>query len=119
MAIPSVTGQQQSPYGEHSFRHLERPGLRKFEVGDGTTETPAVGESTSPEFLDMVKGFVKDVNDISMNSGRTIDAFAAGDITDVHQVMVAVQEAGLALDMLLEIRNRTLEAFQEIMRLQV
>ena len=69
--------------------------------------------------MDLVKGFVGDVNDIQLHSGKMIDAFAAGEVTDVHQVMVASQEAGLALDLLLEVRNRTMEAFQEIMRMQV
>jgi len=54
-----------------------------------------------------------------MRAGNTVKAFVAGEVTDVHQVMVAVQEAGLALDLLLEIRNRTQEAFQGIMRIQV
>jgi flagellar hook-basal body complex protein FliE len=89
---------------------LEIQGLEK-----NTQSQPTDGAN----FMDLVKGFVGDVNDIQLHSGKMIDAFAAGEVTDVHQVMVASQEAGLALDLLLEVRNRTMEAFQEIMRMQV
>ena len=40
-------------------------------------------------------------------------------VTDVHQVMVAVEEAGIALDLMLEIRNKVLEGYQELIRMQV
>ena len=42
-----------------------------------------------------------------------------GEAADVHQVMVAVEQAGIALDLMLEIRNRVLEGYQELMRMQV
>ena len=42
-----------------------------------------------------------------------------GEAADVHQVMVAVEEAGIALDLMLEIRNRVLEGYQELIRMQV
>ena len=71
------------------------------------------------KFVDLVKGFVGDVNAHQLRAGKTIEAFAAGEVTDVHQVMVAIQEAGLAMDLLIEILNRTQEAFQEIIRMQV
>ena len=91
MAVTNVISSSlQSAGGEQSFRRLEQAG-----------------------------SFVSDVNGLQMQSGRAIDAFAAGEVTDVHQVMVAVQEAGLALDLLLEVRNRTMEAFQEVMRMQI
>ena len=48
-----------------------------------------------------------------------MEALAAGEVADVHQVMVAVAEAGLAMDLLLQLRNRVTDAFQEIMRMQV
>lgn len=99
-----------------SYRLLEQ-GLPKIL---NPPEIPKIPSSDlKPEFFNMVQGFVEDVNNIQLQSGNTIDAFAGGEITDVHQVMIAVQEAGLALDLLLEIRNRAMEAFQEIMRLQV
>ena len=42
-----------------------------------------------------------------------------GQAADIHQVMVAVEEAGIARDLLLEIRNKVLEGYQELMRMQV
>ncbi|MEE2754693.1 MAG: flagellar hook-basal body complex protein FliE, partial [Candidatus Latescibacterota bacterium] len=51
--------------------------------------------------------------------GDALKAFVGGEITDLHQVMIAGQEAGIALDLMIEIRNRVMESFQEIMRIQV
>ena len=110
-----ISSEWQGPEGT-SFRRLEQ-GLPRTLEPPGAPEAPP--PDLKPGFLDMVQGFVEDVNNIQLRSGKTIDAFVAGEITDVHQVMVAAQEAGLALDLLLEIRNRTMEAFQEIMRMQV
>ena len=116
--ISAMSAETQSVSG-HSFRRLEQGVPQRIGQGD-TPETVSLREQpTGMSFTDMVKGFVSDVNAHQIRSGKTIDAFAAGEVTDVHQVMVAVQEAGLALDLLLEIRNRTQEAFQEIMRIQV
>lgn len=116
MATISAMSAETQGMGLNSFRRLEQGVPRRIESGDvlSLQEQPS-----GASFMDMVKGFVADVNAHQIRSGKTIDAFAAGEITDVHQVMVAVQEAGLALDLLLEIRNRTQEAFQEIMRIQV
>ena len=87
---------------------------------NGTESSAILSEPPSDSnFVDLVKGFVGDVNAHQLRAGKTIDAFAAGEVTDVHEVMVAIQEAGLALDLLIEVRNRTQEAFQEIMRMQV
>ena len=114
-----ISSQLQSPAGQQSFRQLERGLPRQLEVGGPEDPGAAPAQGMQPGFLDLVKGFVADVNGLQAHSGKTVNAFAAGEITDVHQVMVAAQEAGLALDLLLEIRNRTMEAFQEIMRIQV
>ena len=50
---------------------------------------------------------------------NAIDQLVTGQAADVHQVMVAVEEAGIALDLMLEIRDRTLEGYQELIRMQV
>jgi len=119
MPVTSIySAMSQGPAGQ-SFRQIEQGAVRQLQTNDA--EGPEV-LSTPPvdsDFADMMKNFVGDVNAHQLRAGKTVEAFAAGEVTNVHEVMVAVQEAGLALDLLLEIRNRTQEAFQEIMRLQV
>ncbi|MDP6041388.1 MAG: flagellar hook-basal body complex protein FliE [Candidatus Latescibacteria bacterium] len=117
MPITSIySADSQGPAGQ-SFRQIEQGGARSL----GETESGAILSEppSDSNFVDLVKGFVGDVNAHQLRAGQTIDAFAAGEVTDVHEVMVAIQEAGLALDLLIEVRNRTQEAFQEIMRMQV
>lgn len=42
-----------------------------------------------------------------------------GQITDVHSVMIAAEKASLALEMTVQIRNKVVEAYQEVMRIQL
>jgi flagellar hook-basal body complex protein FliE len=72
-----------------------------------------------PSFSELVKDFASGVNDLQLQAGSAIDQLATGRTTDVHQVMIAVEEASVALDLMLEIRNRLLEGYQELMRMQV
>jgi flagellar hook-basal body complex protein FliE len=44
---------------------------------------------------------------------------AAGEITDVHQVMTAVEEASTAFNMMMEIRNKVMDAYQEVLRMRL
>jgi flagellar hook-basal body complex protein FliE len=44
---------------------------------------------------------------------------AAGEITDVHQVMSSVQEANVAFNMMMEIRNKVMDAYTEILRMRL
>ena len=46
-------------------------------------------------------------------------AVLTGNNIDSHDVMIAAQEAGLAFELMLEVRNKLVEAYQEIMRMQV
>ena len=79
-------------------------------------QAPAPGQ---PSFSELVKDFAADVNEMQFTAGRAIDMLVTGKTTDVHQVMVAVEEAGVALDLMIEIRNRVLEGYQELIRMQV
>jgi flagellar hook-basal body complex protein FliE len=70
-------------------------------------------------FGHMVKEFAGDVNALQFEAGHAIDQFVTGEAADVHQVMVAVEQAGIAMDLMLEIRNRVLDGYQELIRMQV
>lgn len=98
--------------GETSSRSVQiRPEIR-------VSEAEAAG-TAKPSFSDLVKDFAADVNNMQFQAGHAIDMLVTGEAADVHQVMVAVEEAGVALDLMLEIRNRVLEGYQELIRMQV
>ena len=84
-----------------------------------TAGAPTASGPGKPTFGDLVKDFARDVNDLQFQAGHAIDMLATGQAADVHQVMIAVEEAGIALDLMLEVRNRVLEGYQELIRMQV
>ncbi|MFP4165126.1 MAG: flagellar hook-basal body complex protein FliE [Chitinispirillaceae bacterium] len=72
-----------------------------------------------PSFGDTLNSFLSDVNQMQSASSAAKRKFLTGGVTDVHQVMNRSEEAKVALNMLIEIRNKTLEAYDEIMRLRL
>ena len=107
------------PAGQKSFRLMEQGLPRRLDQPGDSIQQAGESQGTQPGFAGLVNDFVSDVNSAQMEAGNLIQAFVAGEVTDVHQVMVVAEEAGLALDLLLEIRNRAQDAFQEIMRMQI
>ncbi|HFE65551.1 flagellar hook-basal body complex protein FliE [candidate division KSB1 bacterium 4484_188] len=71
------------------------------------------------EFKSTLKGFLQDVNQMQGEAREATEAFLRGDITDIHQVTIATEKARVSLELLLEIRNKMMESYQEIMRMQV
>ena len=70
-------------------------------------------------FQDTLNGFLKDVNKMQLRADESIEKMAAGEITDVHQVMESVQEANVSFNMMMEIRNKVMDAYQEILRMRL
>lgn len=70
-------------------------------------------------FDSTLKKFVDDVNSLQNEMDTKIESFATGEIKDVHEVMIAVEEANTAMEFMLEIRNKIVEAYQEVMRMPV
>jgi len=79
----------------------------------------AEGEKESPSFQEILKGYIRDVGDMDQRADALVEGLASGEVTDVHQVMLAVEEANMALDLLIEVRNKLLEAYQEISRTSI
>jgi len=77
------------------------------------------GKTAGPSFKDTLQSFMKDVNEMQQKADESIEKMAAGEITDVHQVMSTVQEANVAFNMMMEIRNKVMDAYQEVMRLRL
>jgi flagellar hook-basal body complex protein FliE len=68
------------------------------------------------DFSALLKQSIDQVNETQKAAGKLSDAFSAGDPnTDVAEVMVALQKAGVAFAAMTEVRNRLVSAYQDIM----
>ncbi|MZP30531.1 flagellar hook-basal body complex protein FliE [Heliobacterium undosum] len=86
-------------------------------------EKPAVGdkvsEGTPKSFSAFLQGALNHVNDLHKQADAAAADLAAGKPIDLHQVVIASEKAGIATQLTLQVRNKVMEAYQEIMRMQV
>jgi flagellar hook-basal body complex protein FliE len=85
---------------------------------------PAIGEapaSTAPAggFGQMLDGMAAAVNAKQTEAGALTRQVLLGDSDQLHQSVIAMQEAGVAFAMMVEVRNKLVESYQELMRMQV
>jgi flagellar hook-basal body complex protein FliE len=77
------------------------------------------GSTGTENFKDTLSKFVSSVNDLQTKAADAETSFLKGDITDVHQVMIAVEEASVAFELLMEIRNKLLDSYQQVVRMSI
>lgn len=70
-------------------------------------------------FADALSGALQSVNQTQRRAEDLSAQFETGEVTDVAQVMLARQEAGVAFEATLQVRNKLLSAYQDIMRMGV
>ena len=82
--------------------------------------TPLKGVSKADQgFGDMLKKAVESVNEMQHEAGRLEDAVARGENVNIHQAVIAGEKAGLSFRLLMQVRNKMIEAYQDVMRMQV
>jgi flagellar hook-basal body complex protein FliE len=70
-------------------------------------------------FKETVNKFVNDVNDLQLKAGESIESFAGGEVENVHEVMIAMTKAEVSFKFMMETRNKLIDAYKEIMEMQV
>jgi len=70
-------------------------------------------------FASVLKNSIEKVNDAQFQSDQLTNKLAKGGNVDLHEVMIASQKASVTLQATIEIRNKVIEAYQEVMRMQV
>ena len=80
-----------------------------------------VGQPASPSggFGKLFSDAIGSLNRIDNEAQHAIARLAAGEDVDLHQVMITVQEADIAFQLASQVRNKLIEAYNEVMRLQV
>ena len=70
-------------------------------------------------FGDYLVDAVKQTNNLQQQADHMNELLAAGQVNDVSQVVLASEKAEIAMQLTLQVRNRVVDAYQEIMRMQV
>ncbi|MDO9582118.1 MAG: flagellar hook-basal body complex protein FliE [Desulfomicrobium sp.] len=79
------------------------------------------GNSTkeaTQSFAATIEESLAKVNEMQSEKSLMIEEFASGKNQNVHELMITLQKAGLAMDMTSAVRNKVMQAYQEIMRIQ-
>ncbi len=82
-----------------------------------STPVQITGESNN-SFGDTLTRALNEVSDARDRSSDLTKRFANGENVELHQVMAASEEAGIALDMVIELRNKVVEAYRSVISMQ-
>jgi|SRR5690554_2212553 len=98
---------------------IDRNGLlQELQQAKQAGATPETGEPAAG-FADTLKSALQGVNATQQNAATLSEGYERGEVTDIAKVMLARQEAGVAFEATLQVRNKLLSAYQDIMRMGV
>lgn len=76
-------------------------------------------KDASPSFADTLKEAVGNVNQLHLDSDKKMQELSTGKTDDIAGVMLAAEKADIALRAMVQVRNKIIDAYQEIMKMQV
>ncbi|MEQ8226436.1 MAG: flagellar hook-basal body complex protein FliE [Candidatus Eremiobacterota bacterium] len=85
-------------------------------------ETEISKEKTASGFtgiIDLLSKGIKSVNNLQQKATKSVEQVASGDGQNAHDVVIAMQEASMAFQFALRARNKVVEAYNEVMRMNV
>ncbi len=83
----------------------------------GGGESPKSGNKT--EFLNLLEKGIQEINTSSKVAEKASMDLASGKSSNIHETMLAVTKAELGFSMMVQLRNKMIEAYQDVMRMQI
>ncbi len=96
--------------GAHLPRPIEAPDLQQ--AGQS-------GEAGGTNFMGSLKEAIGHINDAQTGASQAVDALVTGQSTNIHQTMVALQQADASFQLMMQVRNKLVTAYEEIQRMQI
>jgi len=96
--------------------------LRPVQPPDGATKIQPLkpaGKTEGGGFENVLSNFVGDIDKTQQAAEAAVQDFATGKVDNVHDMMIAMGKAEVSFKFMMEVRNRLLSAYQEIMRMPV
>ncbi|MFZ0241750.1 MAG: flagellar hook-basal body complex protein FliE [Desulfobacterales bacterium] len=92
--------------------------MPSFRSMGAAVQPPAAG-SSAPSFAEAMREMFDSTNRLQQRADSEIQALTVGKNGDLHQTMIAMEEADVSFQMLMQVRNKIVAAYQEIMRMQI
>jgi flagellar hook-basal body complex protein FliE len=83
------------------------------------TQSSANPTAAGSGFAETLKAVVDDVNTTQLEADKAVERLQTGESKNLHEVMIAMEKADISLRLTVQMRNKALDAYQEIMRMQV
>jgi flagellar hook-basal body complex protein FliE len=83
------------------------------------TNSPSGTDGAGKSFADTLKDAVKSVNDAQQVADVKMQEIATGKNHNIPEVMIAAEKADIQLKLMVQVRNKIIEAYQEVMKMQV
>ena len=104
--------------GKQSLSAPEAPALRAME-SEGMKTPDLSGTESAKGFGQMLTESIEKVNEAQLSADHSIKELAAGRTKNIHETMLQVENADASLKLMMQVRNKVLDAYKEIMRMQV
>lgn len=122
LAHPALRAEPMRPPAETAapkaipFSELEKlsPGILPMPI-----DTSRVAGASGAGFQSLVGDLVSQVASKQAAAGESVNQMLTGQNVSLHQTMIAMEEASISFQLMVEVRNKLLESYQELMRMQV
>ena len=83
------------------------------------SQLPSVSPAAGGDFSSMLGKMVSEVNAKQLEAGQNVNALQSGQSIPLHQAVISMEEASVSFSLMVAVRNKLLESYQEIMRMQM
>ncbi len=109
-----------TPAGKTAASSASIPAAELRELDAARAGAPAAEAApTQASFSSLLGQVVQDVNAKQSVANQAVQDLQSGQNVSLHQTMIAMEEASVSFQLMVEVRNRLLDSYQEIMRMQV
>lgn len=101
------------------INQLSSVNLRDLISSDNIKQKQLQQGSESKDFGDTIADFIQNVNEQSKDAAQKATDVVQGKSQNLHEAMASLEESGLSFKLMIEIRNKLLESYKEIQRMQI
>jgi flagellar hook-basal body complex protein FliE len=117
MTMPQMTAGLDNPLQDLSVAKPISPA--EIQTLDAGASTQSAGAPPSYSFQNLLGDFVNEVSSKQATADDAVNGLLSGKNVSLHQAVISMEEASVSFQMMVEVRNKLLDSYQELMRMQV